>query len=516
MENRTVRERKGLDSRRFRLTSHVSRLAPHALRLTLLAFLLLSCTGKKPPPGGTTLNPQPQEDLSQLTLLVLNSDSNGLAVIDPSSGQTQLGIPLPSGSASMVTTPDQRTLFVANPVTKAVSVIDLNGLTLLETAPVGKPVSSVLLSSDFLYLTAMNKDKSLSVLDWTGRKVLTTLPVGDVKRALLPPNSRILYLLSLGKARSVLYTIDFANPKLVPKYESPKLSDIALTPYGERLLLLEGDSLKTYVPLDFSLVSGLKLKARGDNLYTTPAGNKLYVLSREARTLAIIKRSTNQILKELPLDPGANHLVFSPDGDRLVIDNSRSGSLTVVDAALDSVLATCEVPYAPSEIALSPHGAFAFILSRDHQRADVFSLPICTLVRTINFTSRPQALLVIGKRLAPRVTQPVPPESAKAESTKVDTTKPALDTTHAAPDTTAGVTYTVQLSSSADPRWAEDMVKKLVQRGYSTAYTDSVVLSDGKTWHRVRLGAFRNMKDAEKVAQRLREVERLEAWVVKR
>jgi cell division protein FtsN len=60
------------------------------------------------------------------------------------------------------------------------------------------------------------------------------------------------------------------------------------------------------------------------------------------------------------------------------------------------------------------------------------------------------------------------------------------------------------------------MVQKLAQRGYSTAYTDSVVLSDGKTWHRVRLGTFLSMKDAEKVAQRLRETERLEAWVVKK
>jgi len=482
----------------------------------LLVLILPSCRGRRQSPPQNLITPTVQEDLSQLSLLVLSADSTGLAVIDPTTGQTQLGIPLANGSSSLAMTPDERTLFIANPSAQSIAVVDLSSLSLLETAPVGKAASSVLFTSDLLYLATVNRDKSLSVLDWTSRKVVATISAGEVRRSILPPNSRTLYLLAPGKNRSLLYTVDLSNPKLTKKYESAKLSDFALTPYGERLLLLEQDSLKTYVPLDFSLVSSLKLKARGDNLYTTPAGNKLYVLSREAKTLTIIKRSTNQILKELPVDERANHLVFSPDGARLVIDNSRSGSLTVVDAALDSILGTCEVPYAPADIAISPHGTFAFLLSRDHKRVDLIALASCTLLKTFNFTSKPQALFVLGKRLSLPVTPMVPPESAKVDSTQGDTTKPKVDTTAVMPDTAAGVFYTVQLSSSADPRWAEDMVKKLAQRGYSTAYADSVALSDGKTWHRVRLGTFKSMKDAEKVAQRLRETERLEAWVVKK
>ncbi len=481
-----------------------------------LAFLLPSCPGRKPPPPQNILTPGIQEDLSQLTLVVLSADSTGLGVIDPTTGQTQLGIPLANGSARMVLTPDERTLFVSNPAAQTISVIDLASFSLLETAPLGRPVYSVLFTNDQRYLATANRDKSLSVLDWTARKVVATLPVGELKRSILPPNSRTLYLLAPGKSRSVLYTLDLSSPKLAKKYESAKLSDFVLTPFGERLVLLEGDSLKTYVSMDFSLFSSLKLKSRGDNLYTTPAGNKLLVLSREARTLTVVKRSTNQILKELPIDERANHVVFSPDGSRLVIDNSRSGSLTVVDAALDTILATCEVPYAPSDIALSPHGAFAFLLSRDHKRADIIALATCTLLRTIHFSSKPQALLVLGRRLSLPVTLTMPPESAKAESTGVDTTQRVVDTTGIAPDTMTGVFYTVQLSSSADSRWAQDMVKKLAQRGYSTAYTDSVVLSDGKTWHRVRLGTFKSLTDAEKVAQRLRETEHLEAWVVRK
>ena len=505
MQNRTTRKPC------FLLSSLCSLLC-----LALLSLPLFSCKGRKPPPPGTTITPAVQEDLSQLTLLVLSADSTGLAVIDPTTGQTQSAIPLANGSSSLAMTPDERTLFIANPSAQSVAVIDLSSFSLLETAPVGKAVSSVLFTSDLLYLATANRDKSLSVLDWTSRKVVATLSAGEVRRSILPPNSRILYLLVPGKNRSLIYTLDLSSPKLVKRYESARLSDFVLTPFGERLLLLEGDSLKTYVSLDFSFVSGLKIKARGDHLYTTPAGNKLYVLSREAKTLTIIKRSTNQVIKELPVDERANHLVFSPDGARLVIDNSRSGSLTVVDAALDSILGTCEVPYAPADIAISPHGTFAFLLSRDHKRVDLIALASCTLLKTFNFTSKPQALFVLGKRLSLPVTPMVPPESAKVDSTQGDTTKPKVDTTAVMPDTAAGVFYTVQLSSSADPRWAEDMVKKLAQRGYSTAYADSVALSDGKTWHRVRLGTFKSMKDAEKVAQRLRETERLEAWVVKK
>jgi cell division protein FtsN len=78
-----------------------------------------------------------------------------------------------------------------------------------------------------------------------------------------------------------------------------------------------------------------------------------------------------------------------------------------------------------------------------------------------------------------------------------------------------GGEYTVQVSSFRSLDQASDLKGRLSKRGYS-AYVQSVDLSDKGTWHRVRVGNYRDKDGAERVASDIRSRESLPAMVTRR
>jgi DedD protein len=75
--------------------------------------------------------------------------------------------------------------------------------------------------------------------------------------------------------------------------------------------------------------------------------------------------------------------------------------------------------------------------------------------------------------------------------------------------------YTIQVSSFQSMDQANELKGRLSKKGYA-AYVQSVDLSDKGTWHRVRIGNYRDKDGAERVASDLRSRESLPATVMKR
>jgi len=78
-----------------------------------------------------------------------------------------------------------------------------------------------------------------------------------------------------------------------------------------------------------------------------------------------------------------------------------------------------------------------------------------------------------------------------------------------------GGDYTIQVSSFRSMDQASELKGRLSKKGYA-AYVQSVDLSDKGTWHRVRIGNYRDKEGAERVAGGLRSQESLPATVMKR
>jgi cell division septation protein DedD len=78
-----------------------------------------------------------------------------------------------------------------------------------------------------------------------------------------------------------------------------------------------------------------------------------------------------------------------------------------------------------------------------------------------------------------------------------------------------GGDYTIQVGSSRSLEQATELKGRLSKKGY-VVYVQTVDLSDKGTWHRVRVGNYRDKEGAERIASDIRSRESLPATVMKR
>lgn len=71
-----------------------------------------------------------------------------------------------------------------------------------------------------------------------------------------------------------------------------------------------------------------------------------------------------------------------------------------------------------------------------------------------------------------------------------------------APDKLSGPVFTVQTASGKEKKSAEKTVKTLIGKGYP-AYVAVTEIPEKGTWYRVRIGEFKERKEAEKLLSRL-------------
>jgi len=91
------------------------------------------------------------------------------------------------------------------------------------------------------------------------------------------------------------------------------------------------------------------------------------------------------------------------------------------------------------------------------------------------------------------------PDKKKAAKTLQDS-----QTSASSKKTDTGRILTIQVASLKDPKAADKLVTKLKKKGYA-AYKTTVDISGKGTWHRVRIGHFKNRADAKKILNKLRK-----------
>ncbi len=94
------------------------------------------------------------------------------------------------------------------------------------------------------------------------------------------------------------------------------------------------------------------------------------------------------------------------------------------------------------------------------------------------------------------------PDKKKAAKTLQDSRTSASNK-----KTDTGRILTIQVASLKDPKAANKLVTKLKKKGYD-AYKTTADISGKGTWHRVRIGYFKNRADAKKILNRLRKENR--------
>ncbi len=85
-------------------------------------------------------------------------------------------------------------------------------------------------------------------------------------------------------------------------------------------------------------------------------------------------------------------LALTPAGDRLLVANPDSNSLTIVDTLSRSVIAEIPVGLTPLSVAVSPSGAQAYVANQGSHSLSVIALPAGVVTGTIPLGDRPSGV----------------------------------------------------------------------------------------------------------------------------
>jgi YVTN family beta-propeller protein len=141
------------------------------------------------------------------------------------------------------------------------------------------------------------------------------------------------------------------------------------------------------------------------NPAVSPNGTRVYVPNRFDDTVTVINGTTNTVITTI-MDSNGDFdepysAAVSPDGSRVYIANkegsgSSTGSLTVINAATNTVLTTIDDPcfVSPEWVTVNPAGTFAYVVSRQGDSVCVVSTASNTVVDEVDVGSAPRSAVV--------------------------------------------------------------------------------------------------------------------------
>lgn len=342
--------------------------------------------------GDGNETPMPALELSKLRFEVLAlsgspvafvalRSANALAVIDMGPGKEVARIPTGITPLSVLMTPDERYIFVAN--TGRPNGTSDNRITAIETAThrvaatieVGDGPLDLALSADgqLLYVTNSN-EKSISIIEvenLTARSRRIRVPAvnGPYGIAISPDGER-LYVTDIGGDQVfVVHTARRATINRIDVISDPR--SLILSADGRRLYVSGGgfgdntiggisviatDSSRVGFTDASRVVETIRTGDSGIfRLALSPDESRLYATDRVNAQLLVIDVNENRILNRVDVLPGGEEsrdLFVSADGSRVYVTNQNSDELVVFDAESLQILRTLRLEDGPRGVAV--------------------------------------------------------------------------------------------------------------------------------------------------------------------
>lgn len=276
---------------------------------------------------------QPDVNLNAYFVLALNNKAS-ISVIDPLNGfggsKLITRIRLNSPGADWVLSQDQKTLYVATPLSREVAVVDTGSWQIRTVLAFEAAPARLALQPDGRYLWVGLEAAGVSAVDTERLEVAASLDTGRGSHEFaFSADSRTAY-------------VSHADDRTVAVVDSARLASRQAVKSQARP-----------VALAFSTLS--------QSLYAATDSGRLLVINTEGQAGA-------------PIDTGSplTALRFSPDGRWGFALSRQAGKVFIIDASLNRLAQTVEVGAAPDQIAFTDR--FAYVRSTGNETVSLLPL----------------------------------------------------------------------------------------------------------------------------------------------
>jgi len=93
----------------------------------------------------------------------------------------------------------------------------------------------------------------------------------------------------------------------------------------------------------------------------TPGGTRVLVANRSDNTVSVINTATNTVIATIPVGSLPSEVAVTPGGTRAYVTNEGSGNVSVINVAGNSVITTIPVGTQPFGVAVTLGGTRAYV-----------------------------------------------------------------------------------------------------------------------------------------------------------
>ena len=94
------------------------------------------------------------------------------------------------------------------------------------------------------------------------------------------------------------------------------------------------------------------------------SGNRAYVTNASDGTMTVVNLADNSVLATVPVGVSPTAVVVNSAGTRAYVTNGTAGTVTVVNTTNNTVVKTIKVGANPTSLALTPDGTRLLVVTR--------------------------------------------------------------------------------------------------------------------------------------------------------
>jgi len=302
-------------------------------------------------------------------LIVLNKSDHQAALVDPTDHRVITRLATGQGPHEVAVTPDGRWAFVSN---YGVSGVFGNGVRRNEPG------------------------NTLTVLDLKNRKVSRTIRLAGFSKphGIQASRDGARIWVTCEAAQSVL-EVDAKSGRILSTWPTAQeISHMVVATPDEQKLYVANIGSGSVTVIDRGSAGNTQARAAGsvhsvttaagaEGIDVSPDGREVWVTNRAANSISVIEVASDSVIAtfasggEFPI-----RAKFTPDGKQVFVSNARSNEVVVFDVATRTPVGKIPVGVMPVGIQMDPSGRRAYVANTNDDQVTVIDVATRTVVTT--------------------------------------------------------------------------------------------------------------------------------------